>query len=155
MGPRTIPLLTPQAVYSSNIDIDEFDFKVQSSFVMIDGVTLLPGATGVTVSGKVVSLEASGATLDIGTEHFPLPTPTRSAANNGSMNVQAFTDGQGKGLRVVYTFGLRCLRESYAVDMTVVFVLIRDDCYSPKASRVKGTALERKGPWRRMKTLLL
>lgn len=63
-------------------------------------MTLLPGATGVTVSGKVVWLEASGATLDIGTEHFPLPTPTGSAATNGSMNVQAFTDGQGKGLRL-------------------------------------------------------
>ena len=39
--------------------------------------------------------------------------------------------------------------------MTVVFVLIRDDCYSPEASRVKEIALERKGPWRRTKTLEL
>lgn len=60
-----------------------------------------------------------------------------------------------KGATVVYTFGLRCLRDSHAVDMTVVFVLIRDDCYSPEASRVKEIALERKGPWRRMQTLEL
>ena len=100
VGSRTIPLLTPQATISSDLDIDGFDVKVASSFVVVDGVTLNAGAAGVTVSGKVVSLEASGATLDIGTEHFPLPTPTGSAANNGSMNVQVFTDGQEKGLRL-------------------------------------------------------
>ena len=60
-------------------------------------MTLHAGAAGVTVSGKVVSLEASRATLDLGTEHFALPTPTGSAANNGSFSVQIFTDGQGKG----------------------------------------------------------
>ena len=65
---------------------------------MVDGVTVNAAAAGVTVSGQIVSLEAGGATLDIGTGRFALPTPV--AAANGSVNVQAFLGGQSKGLEV-------------------------------------------------------
>ena len=78
------------------MDIDGFDIQAHSSFVVVDGVTLSAAAPGGTISGTVVSLEAGGATLDIGTGHFALPTPTGAA--DGSINVQAFTGGQCKGL---------------------------------------------------------
>ena len=94
IGSSTIPLSTPQV--SSAVDIDGFDIQAHSSFVVVDGVTLSAAAPGGTISGTVVSLEAGGATLDIGTGHFALPTPTGAA--DGSINVQAFTGGQCKGL---------------------------------------------------------
>ena len=96
VGSSTIPLLISQAKFSSDVNIDGFDVEAQSSFVVVDGVTLSAAAPGVTISGELVSLEAGGATLDIGTGHFALPTPTGTA--NGSVNVQAFMGGQGKGL---------------------------------------------------------
>ena len=65
---------------------------------MVDGVTVSAAAAGITVSGRVVSLEAGGATLDIGTGHFVLPTSV--PGTNGSINVQAFVGGQSKGLDV-------------------------------------------------------
>lgn len=45
-----------------------------------------------------MSLEAGGATLDIGTRRFALPTPT--GAMNGSINVQAFEGGQSQVLEL-------------------------------------------------------
>ena len=65
VGSSTIPLLSSQG--SSETNIDGFDVNVQSSFVIVDGTTLSAAATGVTISGKVFSLEAGGSTLDIGT----------------------------------------------------------------------------------------
>ena len=99
----TIRLLTtpPPTFASSDIDIDGFDVKAESSsIVIVDGITLTAGAPGVTLSGgKAISLETGGATLDIGTGRFALPTTGSSAANGSSINdVQAFTGGgQGKG----------------------------------------------------------
>lgn len=98
VGSSTIPLLTPQATFSSDVQIDEFDVEAESSFAVVDGVTLSAAASGVTISGKVVSLEAGGAMLDIGTGRFALPTPT--GAGNGSIDVQAFVGGQGKGFEL-------------------------------------------------------
>lgn len=100
IGSSTIPLSAPQATFSSDVNIDGFDVEAESSFAVVDGVTLSAGAAGVTISGKVVSLEAGGATLDIGTGRFALPTPTSTEAVNGSVNVQAFTGGQSKGLKL-------------------------------------------------------
>lgn len=99
LGSSTIPL-TPQKTFSSDpdVDIDGFDVKVQPSSAVVDGATLSAGAAGVTVSGNVVSLEAGGGTLDIGTGHFALPTWTGAA--NGSVGAQPFTGGQNKGLEV-------------------------------------------------------
>ena len=77
------------------MNIDGFDIQEHSSFIIVDGVTLSPAAPGITILGTVVSLEAGGPTLDIGTGRFALPTPTGAA--NGSVNVQAFAGGQSKG----------------------------------------------------------
>ena len=98
VGSSTILLLTPQATFSSDISIGGFNVKAGSSFDIVDGITLSAGAAGITISGQVVSLEAGGSTLDIGTGRFALPTPTGAA--NGSVNVQAFTGGQSKELKL-------------------------------------------------------
>ena len=92
IGSSTIPLLTSQV--PSDVNIDGFDIQAHTSFVIVDGVTLSAATSGTTISGTVVSLEAGGETLDIGTGRFALPTPT--GAENGSINVQAFTGGQIK-----------------------------------------------------------
>ena len=91
----TIPLL-PQTAISSDVDIDGLDVIAHSSFAVVDGVTVSAAEAGGSVSGQDVSLEAGGATLDIGTGRFILPTPV--TGTNGSLNVQAFVGGQGKGL---------------------------------------------------------
>lgn len=75
--------------------MDGFDVNVESSFAVVDGMTLSPGAAGATLSGKVVDLETGGSTLDIGTAHFALPTRI-GVANNGSINGLVFTGGQSK-----------------------------------------------------------
>ncbi len=98
MGSSTIPLLIPQSTLSSDINLDGFDVEVDSIFAVVDGVILSPGAAGVAISGKVVSLETGGSTLDIGTGRFALPMQTGGA--NGSINVQTFTGGQSRGLRL-------------------------------------------------------
>ena len=106
IGSSTIALLTtpPPTFPSSDVDIDGFDVKAESSsLVVVDGKTLTADAAGVTLSGgKAVSLEAGGATLDVGTGRFALPTTRPSAANGSSVNrAQAFTGGgrgKGKGL---------------------------------------------------------
>ena len=95
VGSRTIPLLTPQSTFSSDINIDGFDVEVEPTFAVVDGVTLSPGAAGVTISGKLVSLESGGLTLDVGTGRFALPTHT--GGMNDSIDVQAFTGGQTRG----------------------------------------------------------
>ena len=93
VGSKTIPLLSSQG--SPETVIDGFDVKVQSSSVIVDGTTLSAAVAGVTISGKVFSLEAGGSTLDIGTERFTLPTQGPAAANR-SLDVQAFLGGQSK-----------------------------------------------------------
>lgn len=98
VGSSTIALSTPQTTPSSDIEIDGFDVQVQPSSAVVDGVALSAGAAGVTVSGQIVSLEAGGGTLDIGTGRFALPTWTGAA--NGSVGVQPFTGGQNKGLEL-------------------------------------------------------
>ena len=64
-------------------------------------MTLSAGASGVSISGTVVSLESGGETLDVdGTGRFALPTPTpliKGSNGSDSNNVQAFTGGQGRG----------------------------------------------------------
>ena len=97
VGSSTISLL-PQTAVSSDINIDGFNVIVHSSFAVVDGVTVSAAAAGVTISRKVVSLEAGGATLDIGTGRFILPTSV--PGTNGLVNVQAFVGGQSKGLEV-------------------------------------------------------
>ena len=98
VGSSTIPLLTSQVF--SDINIDGFDVQAKSSFVDVDGVTLSAAGPGVTISGTAISLEAGGSVLDIGTGRFALPTATGAA--NGSVSVQDFTGGQGKGIQLSF-----------------------------------------------------
>ncbi|KAM0798331.1 hypothetical protein BDR22DRAFT_964690 [Usnea florida] len=95
IGSSTIPLLPSPA--SSNTTIDGFDIDPQSSFIVVDGVTLGAASPGVTISGERVSLEVGGKTVDIGTGRFAVPTPTTTGDGVG---VQAFTGGQGRGVEV-------------------------------------------------------
>ena len=90
---------------SSDVTIDGFDIEMNPTFAVVDGVTVRPGAAGVTISREVVSLEAGGETLDVGTGRFALP-PMRTGAANGSVNAQAFTGGQSRGVRL--SLGLLC-----------------------------------------------
>ena len=113
IGSSTIPLLTSQV--SSDVNIDGFDVNAQPSFVVVDGVTLSPAALGTTILGTVVSLEAGGSTLDIGTGRFALPTPMGAAS--GPVNVQAFTGGQTKGMAL--SISLIC---SVSIGMLVLLI---------------------------------
>ena len=97
VGSDTIQLLSSQG--SPETDIDGIDVKVQSSFVIVDGTTLSAAVAGVTISGKVFSLEAGGSTLDVGTRRFTLPTQGPATAN-GSLNVQIFLGGQSKRFEI-------------------------------------------------------
>ena len=144
VGSSTIPLLTPQATLLSDVNIDGFDVKAQSSFVVVDGVTVSAAAAGVTVSGNVISLESGGASLDIGSSRFALPTAM--VAKNGSVDVQAFVGGQGKGMEV--SLFLVCgVCGVDAADMTVMVVsvgIVRDFFFSPlKARRGRSVRMKR------------
>ena len=85
------------------MSIDGLDVEAQASLAIIDGVTISPGAPGVKLN---VSLEAGGATLDIGTGRFAIPTGTA----NGAAGVLAFEGGQGRMAKVslvtVLSFGI-------------------------------------------------
>ena len=105
VGSSTIPLSISQ--FQPNINIDGFDIKAQSSFIVVDGATVSPAAAGVTISGTMVSLEAGGKTLDIGTGRFAMPTTTAGAVG-GEVDVQAFTGGLGREVEVSLIFSLMC-----------------------------------------------
>lgn len=108
VGSSTIPLLSSFQGSSDEMNIDGFDVIAHSSsFVLVDGTTLSAAAAGVTISGKVVSLEAGGSTLDIGTGRFALPTQG-AAAVNGSLDVQTFMGGQSRrfGIPRILTGGV-------------------------------------------------
>ena len=100
-----IPLLKSHSTFPSDNDItiDGLQMEAQqSSFVVVgDDVTLSAGASGVSISGTVFSLESGGETLEVdGTGRFALPTPTpliKGSNGSESSNVQAFTGGQGRG----------------------------------------------------------
>lgn len=59
-------------------------------------MTISPGVPGILVDGESVSLKAGGATLDVGTGRFALPT----GSVNESAVALAFEGGQGKGVEV-------------------------------------------------------
>ena len=90
VGSNSFALPTPSM---SDYDIDGFSVQAESSFAVVDGVTVDPGAAGVTIGGSVVSLEIGGKTLDVGSGRFAMPT----ASLNGTAGLQTFHGGQGKG----------------------------------------------------------
>ncbi|KAM0801210.1 hypothetical protein BDR22DRAFT_848128 [Usnea florida] len=106
VGSSTIALSAFQTPFPALMNVDGLSVEAQSSLAIVDGVTISPGAPGVTVDGQSVSLEAGGATLDIGTGRFAIPTATA----NGSAGVLAFEGGQGRTAKVslvtVLSFGI-------------------------------------------------
>ncbi|MCJ1457092.1 hypothetical protein MMC28_007458 [Mycoblastus sanguinarius] len=93
VGSSTLALSAP---LSSMYDIDGFNVEAGSSFAVLDGVTVSPGAMGVTIGGDVVSLESGGKTLDVGSGRFAMPT----GSVNRTAKVQIFDGGQGKRLKI-------------------------------------------------------
>ena len=106
VGSSTIPLFASQTPFPTPMNIDGLDVEAQPSLAIVDGVTISPAAPGVTVDGQNVSLEAGGATLDIGTGRFAIPT----ANANGSAGVLAFEGGQSRMVKVslvtILSFGI-------------------------------------------------
>ena len=106
IGSSTISLsIPPQS--SSDIIIDGFDVKANSSFIVVDGSTVSAANPDVTISREVISLEAGGKTLDMGTGHFVLPT--QGVRNGSSVDVQAFTGGQGGNGVKISSFAFICI----------------------------------------------
>lgn len=99
VGSSTIPLSTLPSPF---LNINGLRVAAQSSLAIVDGVTISPGAPAVTIDGSVVSLEAGGATLDVGTGRFAMPT----GAANGSGGLGGFVGGQGKVVEVSLTLML-------------------------------------------------
>lgn len=69
--------------------------QAQQSAVVVNGVTLTPGAPGTNINGSSVSLESGGA-LDVGTGRFAIPT----GSVNGTAILQTFEVIQGKAHRM-------------------------------------------------------
>ena len=93
VGSNSFALPTPS---TSIYDIGGFSLQAESSFAVVDGVTVDPGAAAVTVGGSAVSLELGGKTLDVGSGRFVMPTSPVNRTNG----LQVFQGGQGKGLIV-------------------------------------------------------
>ena len=97
MGSSTIPLLAHPTRIISLVSTNGLISEAESSLAILDGVTISPGTSAVTVDGNVVSLETGGSTLDVGTSRFMLrPTGFR----NASGGLVVFTSGQGRGLEL-------------------------------------------------------
>ena len=90
VGSDSFALLTSSI---SIYDIGGLSVQAESSFAMVNGVAVSPGAAGVTAGGSIVSLEPGGKTLDVGSGRFAMPT----ASVNGTVSLQTFDVGQGKG----------------------------------------------------------
>ena len=101
VGSNSFALPTPSF---PTYDIGGFSVQDESSFAVVDGVTVDPGAAGVTIGGSVVSLELGGKTLDVGSGRFAMPT----SPANGTNGLQMFQGGQGRCLRVSLPMILGC-----------------------------------------------
>ena len=89
-GSDSFALLPPtMSIY----DIGGLSVQAESSFAVVDGMTLSPGAVGVTAGGSAVSLEPGGKTLDVGSGRFAMPT----GSVTGTGGLQVFLGGQGRG----------------------------------------------------------
>ncbi len=90
VGSNSFALPTPSL---STYDIGGFSVEPESSFAVVDGVTVSPGAVGVTVGGSVVSLDPGKKTLNVGSGRFAMP----AGSVNGTAGLQTFEGGQWKG----------------------------------------------------------
>lgn len=93
IGTSTINL--PAQTSAPNIfTIGRLTFTAQPSGVVIDGSSLLPGGSGVTVSGIPVSLETGGRSLVVGTREVPLATS--SPTTGGGATLLGFESDQAR-----------------------------------------------------------
>ena len=95
IGSSTIPFLSaPQHSQSpataSVLTIAGYAVTAAPTGFAIDGTTLMPGASGVTISGTLVSL-GTAADLVVGTSLLKLPTPSSSGAatENSTLSLSA------------------------------------------------------------------
>ena len=91
VGTARFAIPTEAADAASPYAIDGFNIQPepQSSFAVVDGVTLTAGSPGISISGTLISLESSGKTLDIGTAHFAMPTEAADTAS--PYNIDGYT----------------------------------------------------------------
>lgn len=81
--------------------------------VVVDGSTLVPGGSGVTISGTPVSLEPGGRSLVVGSREVPLATSSLTAG--GSVTLLGFEGGQARCAempsfwRVASLLGIGCM----------------------------------------------
>ena len=93
IGTSTINL--PAQTSAPNIfTIGRLTFTAQPSGVVIDGSTLMPGGSGVTVSGIPVSLETGGRSLVVGSREVPLATS--SPTTGGGATLLGFESDQAR-----------------------------------------------------------
>ena len=76
------------------VDIGGLSVQAQDSFAVVDGVTMIPGGPGTTISGKFASLESGGKTLDVGSGRFAIPP----ALANRTAGLESFVGGQRSGV---------------------------------------------------------
>lgn len=105
IGTSTINVPTPTAA-ANRFTIGDLTFTAQSSGIIIDGFTLVPGGPGATISGTPVSLETGGRNLLAGSRILLLPTglPTATGLITGS--AQPFEGGQGENVKPPNLLGL-------------------------------------------------
>ena len=77
----TAHFAVPTEAADASYDIDGFSIQAQpqSSIAVVNGVNLIAGGSGVSISGSLVRLESGGKTLDVGTARFPMPTEAADA----------------------------------------------------------------------------
>ena len=90
VGSDSFALPTPSM---SIYDIGGLSVQAGSSFAVVDGVKVSPGAVGVTAGDSAVGLESGGKTLDVGSSRFAMPT----GSVTGPGGLQVFQGGQGRG----------------------------------------------------------
>lgn len=95
----TSSLHVPAHSTATNIfTIAGLTFTSQSSGVVVDGSTLVPGGSAATISGTLVSLEAGGRSLVVGSQVLPLATTWPTATGERNVTAQSFEGGQARGV---------------------------------------------------------
>ena len=94
-----LPLAAQETPYN-RFNLNGMTIQAQQSAVVVNGITLTPGGPGTTIEGSSVSLESSG-TLNIGTDHFAIPT----GPVNGTSILQTFEGAQEKARRLPRSLG--------------------------------------------------
>ena len=97
--------------YSSSpkiFTVGSLTFTAQSSGVMIDGSTLVPGGPGATISGTAVSIDTGGSGLYVGSRLVPLATGASTTTEGKGETATAlfFEGGQARSVGTPGVAGL-------------------------------------------------